>query len=293
MAAVAARRSLYVAAPGELRRRLVDRIATAVIALCAAIGVAILAVILGYVVWRGAPALNLDFFTQRPLPYGETGGGVFPAIAGTLTMLAMASAIAIPLGLGTAIYLSEYGRGAFSTVVRFTLDVLAGMPSIVIGVFVWALLVRQVIGQYSAVAGAVALAVIMVPIVTRTVEEILRLVPDHLREASLALGVPRWKTILKVVLPTARAGVVTGVLLSLARAGGETAPLLLTALGNQFFSTDLLQPMASLPVQIYNYAVSPYEDWHTKAWGSALVLILVIGILRGAVTWQSRRSFPR
>lgn len=296
MAAVAGpapRRSLYSATPGELRRRLVDRIATAVIAFCAVVGVAILAIILGYVVWRGAPALNVDFFTQRPLPYGEAGGGVFPAIAGTLTMLAMASFIAIPLGLGTAIYLSEYGRGMFATVVRFTLDVLAGMPSIVIGVFVWAFLVRQVVGQYSAVAGSVALAIIMIPIVTRTVEEILRLVPDHLREASLALGVPRWKTILNVVLPTARAGVVTGVMLSLARAGGETAPLLLTALGNQFFSTDLLQPMASLPVQIYNYAVSPYEDWHTKAWGSALVLILVIGILRGAVTWQSTRSFPR
>lgn len=289
----APRRSLYVASPGELRRRFVDRLATALISLCALLGVAILAMILGYVVWRGAPALNLDFFTQRPLPYGVAGGGVFPAIAGTLTMLAMASALAVPLGLASAIYLSEYGRGVFASVVRFALDVLAGMPSIVVGVFVWALLVRQVVGQYSAVAGAVALAIIMVPIVTRTVEEILRLVPDHLREASLALGVPRWKTILKVVLPTARAGVVTGVLLSLARAGGETAPLLLTALGNQFFSLDLLQPMASLPVQIYNYAVSPYEDWHTKAWGSALVLILVIGVLRGAVTWQSTRSFPR
>jgi phosphate transport system permease protein len=198
---------------------------------------------------------------------------------GTLTMLAIASALALPLGLGTAIYLSEFGRGGFARLVRFVLDTLAGVPSIVIGVFVWALLVRQVIGQYSGLAGAVALAIIMVPIVTRTVEEILRLVPDSLREASLALGVPRWRTILGVVLPTARAGVITGVMLSLARAGGETAPLLLTALGNQFFSTDLLAPMASLPVQIYSYAVSPYEDWHTKAWGSALVLMAVVGCL--------------
>jgi phosphate transport system permease protein len=160
----------------------------------------------------------------------------------------------------------------------------------VIGVFVWALLVRQVVGQYSALAGAVALAIIMVPIVTRTVEEILRLVPDSLREASLALGVPRWRTILRVVLPTARAGVITGVMLSLARAGGETAPLLLTALGNQFFSTDLLQPMASLPVQIYNYAVSPYDDWHTKAWGSALILVLVVGTLSLITRLATRKA---
>lgn len=279
MAATVARRSLRTAAPGERRRRGVDRAMAALIAASAALGVAVLVTILGYVVYRGLPAINFDFFTQRPLPYGEVGGGVFPAIAGTVTMLAIASVIALPLGLCTAIYLSEYGRGRFASVVRFTLDVLAGMPSIVIGVFVWAFLVRQVIGNYSGVAGAVALAIIMIPIVTRTVEEILRLVPDSLREASLALGVPRWKTILSVVLPTARAGVITGAMLSLARAGGETAPLLLTALGNQFFSTDIFQPMASLPVQIYNYAVSPYEDWHTKAWGSALVLVVVVGCL--------------
>jgi phosphate transport system permease protein len=291
MAAVAtSRRSLRVATPGELRRRAVDRLATTLITAAAAIGVAILVTILAYVVWRGAPAINLDFFTQRPLPYGDAGGGVFPAIAGTVVMLLLASVIALPLGLGSAIYLSEYGRGRFASLVRFALDVLAGMPSIVIGVFVWALLVRQVVGQYSAIAGSVALAIIMIPIVTRTVEEILRLVPDSLREASLALGVPRWRTILQVVLPTAKAGVITGVMLSLARAGGETAPLLLTALGNQFFSTNLLQPMASLPVQIYNYAVSPYDDWHTKAWGSALVLVAVVGTLSLVTRLATRKA---
>jgi phosphate transport system permease protein len=291
MAAVAiGRRSLYVATAGELRRRAVDRLAAGLIGAAALAGVAVLLIILGYVVWRGAPAINLAFFTQRPLPYGDVGGGVFPAIAGTVTMLLLASLIALPLGLGSAIYLSEYGRGPLASAVRFSLDVLAGMPSIVIGVFVWALLGRQVVGQYSAIAGAAALAIIMVPIVTRTVEEILRLVPDSLREASLALGVPRWKTILRVVLPTARAGVVTGVMLSLARAGGETAPLLLTALGNQFFSADLLQPMASLPVQIYNYAVSPYDDWHTKAWGSALVLVLVVGTLSLVTRLATRKA---
>lgn len=271
--------SLHRTQPGELGRRIVDGIATTLIVGSAVLGVAILAVILGYVVIKGLPAWNIPFFTERPLPYGEVGGGVLPAIAGTMVMLILAGAIAIPAGLATAIYLSEFGRGTFPRAVRFVLDVLAGMPSIVVGVFVWALLVRQVIGTFSALAGAVALAIIMIPIVTRTVEEILRLVPNHLREASLALGAPYWRTVLFVILPTARAGVITGVMLSLARAGGETAPLLLTALGNQFLSFDLLRPMASLPVQIYSYAVAPFDDWHTKAWGSALILILVIGTL--------------
>lgn len=261
------------------RRFVVDRIATGVIWSCAVLAVAVLVIILGYVVVRGVPALNLDFFTQRPLPYGEVGGGVAPAIVGTLTMLAVAALVGVPVGVGTAIYLAEFGRGRFASVVRFVIDLIAGLPSIVVGVFVWALLVREVVGQYNGFAGAMALAIIMVPIVTRTVEDILRLVPDSMREASLALGLPRWITILRVVLPTARSGIVTAVVLSLARAGGETAPLLLTALGNQFFSFDLFAPMAALPIQIYNYAVAPYDDWHTKAWGSALVLITVIGLL--------------
>lgn len=288
--APAAPRVLRQAMPGEFRRRAIDRLAAGLIACAAALGVAVLFLIFGYVAWKGAPALNVAFFTQRPLPYGEPGGGVAPAILGTLTMLAVASAISLPLGLSTAIYLSEFGRGRYAQVVRFVVDLLAGLPSIVVGVFVWALLVRHVVGRYSGLAGAVALAIIMIPIVTRTVEEILRLVPDSLREAALALGVPRWRTILGVVLPTARAGVITGGVLSLARAGGETAPLLLTALGNQFFSFDLLQPMASLPVQIYTYAVAPYEDWHTKAWGSALVLILVIGCLSLITRIATRRA---
>lgn len=279
LAAPAPRRSLHVALAHERRRVLIDHVATGLIVTAAAVGVIALLLILGYVVVRGAPALNVAFFTERPLPYGEVGGGVAPAILGTLTMLAVAAAIAIPLGLATAIYLAEIGRGKLAQVVRLTIDLLAGLPSIVVGVFVWALLVRHLVGQYSGLAGSVALALIMIPIITRTVEEILRLVPNHLREASLALGVPRWRTILSVVLPTARAGVATGVMLSLARAGGETAPLLLTALGNQFFSFNLLEPMAALPVQIYAYAVAPYDDWHTKAWGSALVLVAVTGCL--------------
>jgi phosphate transport system permease protein len=170
---------------------------------------------------------------------------------------------------------------------------IAGLPSIVIGVFVWAWLVRHIVGNYNGLAGGVALAIIMIPIVTRTIEETLRLVPDPLREASLGLGIPRWKTILRVVLPTARAGIITGVVLSIARAGGETAPLLLTALGNQFFSTNLLQPMAALPVQIYTYARSPYADWQAKAWGAALILIALIGLLSFLSRWAVSGKFTQ
>jgi phosphate transport system permease protein len=279
MIAESASSSLRVVSAGERRRHLVDRAMAALAAGTALVGIVALGLILGYVVWRGAPALGVAFFTERPLPYGEPGGGVGPALLGTLLMLGAAAALSIPLGLGTAIYLAEFGRGPFVRVVRFVVDLLAGLPSIVVGVFVWALLVRHLIGHYSGLAGAAALAIVMVPIITRSVEEVLRLVPDGLREGALALGVPRWRTILGVVLPTARIGVVTGLLLALARAGGETAPLLLTALGNQFFNLNLFEPMASLPVQIYTYAVSPYDDWHTKAWGGALVLVLVIGSL--------------
>ena len=290
MAVIGARRSIHATSASDIRRRLMDRFMAGVVYLCAALSVACLLVVLGYVMLRGAPALNFSFFTERPLPYGSVGGGVAPAIVGTITMLFVASLMAVPIGIGTAIYLSEFGRGQFARSVRFALDMLAGIPSIVVGVFVWALLVRQVIGQYSGLAGSVALAIIMVPIITRTVEEILRLVPNGLREASFALGVPRWRTILGVVLPTARAGVITGIILSLARAGGETAPLLLTALGNQFFNFNMLEPVGSLPVQIYNYAVSPYDDWHTKAWGSALVLMTVIGIFSLLTRFFTRQS---
>ena len=264
-------------------------LATGLVSLSACAAVLVLLLILSHVVVQGLPALSPAFFTERPLPPGEAGGGVGPAILGTLEMLAVAGALGIPLGVGTAIYLSELssdpGRGSLARAVSFTIDLIAGLPSIVVGVFVWAWLVRNVVGQYNGLAGGVALGIIMVPIVTRTVEETLRLVPDALREASLALGIPRWKTILRVVLPTASAGAITGVVLSLARAGGETAPLLLTALGNQFFNLDLLQPMAALPVQIYQYARSPYADWHTKAWGAALVLITLIGVLSALTRW--------
>lgn len=275
------------------RRAIVDRLAGGLIGLSAIIGVLVLALILIYTIMNGWRALTPAFFTERPLPAGEVGGGVAPAILGTIEMLAVATLIGVPIGTGTAIYLAEYGRGQIARTISFLVDLIAGLPSIVIGVFVWAWLVRSVVGNYSALAGGVALAIIMVPIVTRSIEETLRLVPDPLREASLALGVPRWKTILRVVLPTARAGIITGIVLSVARAGGESAPLLLTALGNQFFSFDLLQPMAALPVQIYAYARSPYADWLEKAWGAALILILLIGLLSFLSRWAVTRRLGR
>jgi phosphate transport system permease protein len=260
-------------------------LATALVAISAGAAVLVLLLILLHVLSQGLPALSPAFFTERPLPPGEAGGGVAPAILGTLVMLAVGGLLGVPVGVGTAIYLSEFGRGNLARLVSFAIDLIAGLPSIVIGVFVWAGLVRNVVGQYNGLAGGVALAIIMLPIVTRTVEATLHLVPDPLREASLALGVPRWKTILRVVLPSARAGLITGVVLSLARAGGETAPLLLTALGNQFFTLDLRQPMAALPVQIYQYARSPYPDWHLKAWGGAVVLITLTGALSALTRW--------
>jgi len=285
--------SVRVRDPRLRRRQAISGLMSGLVALSTVIAVGALLLVLGYVVVKGAPALNWAFFTERPLPFGEVGGGVGPALMGTVYMLAIAGVMGIPLGVGTGIYLAEYGRGRFASAVRFAIDLVAGLPSIVVGVFVWALLVRNVIGQYSALAGAMALAIIMVPLVSRTVEEMLRLVPDSLREAALALGIPRWKAILRVVVPTARAGVVTGVVLALARAGGETAPLLLTALGNQFFSIDPLAPMASLPVQIYTYAMSPYEDWHAKAWGGALVLVAVLGAMSLLVRLVGKRQTPR
>lgn len=272
-----------------LRRKLVDVFMRLMAALFAAMGVILLLLIFFDIVVNGYRAINLDFFTQTPKPYGEEGGGIAQAIVGSLYLLLLASLIGIPVGVGTAIYLAEFGTGKLPRIVRFSVDMIAGLPSIVIGVFVWALLVRHVVGQYAGIAGAVALALIMIPIISRTVEEILRMVPDSLREASLALGIPKWKTILRVVLPTASNGIATGVLLSVARAGGETAPLLLTTLGNQFFNFNLLEPVAALPLQIYVYAVGPYEDWHIKAWGASLILVAVIGILSLTTRYATRR----
>ncbi len=270
------------------RRRITERVMAGLL-LAATVGAAaLLLIILGFVLVRGLPAITPAFFTERTLPQGEPGGGLGPALLGTLVLSAIAAALAIPIGIASAIFVVEYRSGRFAPVVRFAAELIAGLPSIVVGVFVWAFLVRGFIGHYAALAGGIALAVIMTPIIARTVEEVLRLVPGSLREAALALGAPRWRVIVRVVLPTAQAGIVTAAILAIARAAGETAPLLLTALGNLFFSTDLLRPIAALPLQIYQYAASPYDDWHTKAWGGSLVLVVVIGLLSVALRVATR-----
>ncbi|CAA9573649.1 MAG: Phosphate transport system permease protein PstA [uncultured Thermomicrobiales bacterium] len=276
---------------GRLRaRKLANLLMTGLIGLSALVAVGILFIILGYIIYRGAPSLNLAFFTEDPRPEGVAGGGVRPAIVGSLAVIGLGGLIGIPIGVGTGIYLAEFGRGRFASIVRFVADLLTGLPSIAIGAFVAAILVRRVFGSFNAFAGGFALAIIMIPIIARTVEEILKLVPNTLREASLALGTPQWKTIVSVVLPVARSGILTGIVLSLARAGGETAPLLLTILGNQFLSWDLRGPIAALPLQIYRYAASPSADFNNKAWTASLVLIIVIALLSLTVRLAARQA---
>ncbi len=270
------------------RRRLLALVMAGLLGAATLFAASLLVIIVGFVVARGLPALDLVFFTDRPRPFGVEGGGVAPAILGTLQMGGIAALIAVPIGMGAAIFASEYRSGRWAEVVRFAAELIAGLPSVAVGVFVWAFLVRGVIGNYAGLAGAVALAVIMIPIIARTVEEVLRLVPSGLREAGLALGAPRWRVIMLIVLPTARAGIVTAIVLSVVRAAGETAPLLLTALGNVFFNFDPLRPMAALPLQIYQYAVSPYDDWHEKAWGSSLILVAVIALLAAGLRFATR-----
>jgi phosphate transport system permease protein len=272
------------------RRHVVERTMVVLLGTATLLAASLLVLILGYVIVRGLPALDLAFFTERQKPFGVAGGGIAPALVGTVIIGVVAGALAVPIGIAAAIFVVEYRSGRWAEAVRFASELVAGLPSIVVGVFVWAFLVRGAIGHYAGIAGSVALAVIMVPIVGRTAEEVLRLVPNSLREAALALGAPRWRVILRVVLPTARTGLATAVVLALARAAGETAPLLLTALGNIFFSTNLLTPMAALPLQIYQYAVSPYDDWHTKAWGASLVLVAVIAAVSLVLRLVVRRG---
>ncbi len=272
------------------RRKVVNEFATALVSSLTVFSVGILFIIVGYIAVKGITSIDLDFFIREPKPVGEVGGGIAQAILGTIEMLLAGAVVAVPLGIATAIYLAEFGAGRLADLVRFALEQLAGLPSIVVGVFIWALLVRNVVGNFSGMAGAAALAVIMLPIIARSVEEILRLVPDTLREAGLALGMPRWRVTLRIVIPTVLPGVVTGVILSMARAAGETAPLLLTSLGNNFFNFDLLQPMAAMPLQIYNYAISPYDEFHRKAFAATLVLVVVIAIFSAAIRFFTGKA---
>ena len=248
-----------------------------------------LALIFAHIVRMGFSSLSLDFFTQIPKPTGETGGGMANGIAGSAILIASASTLGIPVGIFGAIYLAEYGGSKVSTMIRFCADILSGIPSIITGMVAYTLLVVPMKG-FSALAGAFALSLIMIPIVLRTTEEQLKMVPGTLREASLALGVPLWRTSLKVTLRSAMKGVVTGILLAIARVAGETAPLLFTALGNQFWSNKLTEPMAALPLQIFNFAISPYEDWHRLAWAGALVLVGLMFSLSLTARWFGRKS---
>jgi phosphate transport system permease protein len=256
---------------GFAKRKAVNFFFCAMIIAAAALALAALFYVFGYVVYQGLPSLNFSFFVEIPKPVGETGGGMANALVGTAVLVLLASLIGIPWGVFTGVYLSEYGQGKLGSLVRFCTDMMTSVPSIIMGLFVYVLLVLPM-KRFSAIAGSVSLAFIMVPIVARTTEELLRLVPVHIREAGLALGLPRWKVILRIVLR----GITSGVMLAVARVAGETAPLLFTALGNNYWHQGLDQPIASLPVQIYNYAIAPFEDLHRQAWAGALVLVLFV-----------------
>lgn len=258
-----------------VRRRIVNGVMVGLLTLSAVVATLPLLFILYHLARSGASSLSVDFFTQDPKPVGEAGGGMANAIIGTLIVVAVACVIGLPIGVGAGLYVAEQKHTRLATVVRFLADVLNGLPSIVMGIFAWQFLVRPV-GHFSAVSGGIALAAMLVPMVTRTTEEMVALVPHSLREAALALGYSRARTGLTIVLRTATAGIVTGALVAVARIAGETAPLLFTALGNQFRSFSLAKPIAALPLQIYLYAVSPYEDWHHQAWAGALVLISLV-----------------
>ena len=257
------------------------------VAIAAVITTLPLVFILYHLLKTGASSLSVDFFTKMPRPVGEGHAGVANGIVGTLILIGGACVIGLPIGIGAGLYLADFRGTRFATVVRFLADVLNGLPSIVLGVFAWEFLVRP-IGHFSALAGSAALAAMMIPMITRTTEEMVRLVPTSLREAALALGYSRARTALTVVLRTATAGIVTGVLVAVARIAGETAPLLFTAFGNNFWSLRLDQPIAALPLQIFSYAISPYDEWHSLAWAGALVLILVVFVISVAARFATR-----
>jgi phosphate transport system permease protein len=270
-----------------LRRRVVNGAMTGVVALAALITTLPLVFILFHLVREGASALSGDFFTQMPKAPGEAGGGMANAIVGTLIIIGIACSIGLPIGIGAGLYLAEYKRTKLADVVRFLADVLNGLPSIVLGIFAWQFLVKP-LGHYSAIAGGIALAAMMIPMVTRTTEEMVRLVPTALREAAMALGYSRARTALTVVLRTATAGIVTGVLVAVARIAGETAPLIFTAFGNAFWSVRLDEPIAAMPLQIYLYATGPYDDWRRLAWAGSLVLIALVFIISVAARFATR-----
>jgi phosphate transport system permease protein len=272
------------------RRKMVSRLMTALMVLCATLVIGTLVVILGYIGVTGVRELSLGFLINDPQPVGQPGSGIANSIVGTFILISIASVVGLPVGILGGVYLAEFGSNRFGTALRFLIDTLTGVPSIIVGVFVWTVMVRPM-GHFSALAGGVALAIIMMPIVARTTEEMIRLVPQSLREASLALGAPVWRMSLGVVLRTAAGGVATGAMLAIARVAGETAPLLFTALNRNYMSLYIDQPMASLTYQIYYYAVSPYEQWHSMAWAATLILVAMILVINVTVRVVARNRY--
>ena len=264
----------------RLQRTIWDRAMVYILSLCAAGILCILFLILFHLFVQGISSLNLNFFTHLPKPVGETGGGMANAIVGTFTLLGLAICVGVPIGLGAGVYLSEYADLKFAHTVRFMADVMNGIPSIVYGIFAYIVCVLPMKG-FSALSGGFALGIMMIPMISRTSEQFVRMVPSQLREAGLALGVPKWRVTLDIVVPAALAGITTGVMVSLARVAGETAPLLFTAFGNRYWQHSLTQPIAALPLQVFNYAISPFDDWHRQAWAGAIVLILMVFIING------------
>ncbi|HXX00532.1 MAG TPA: phosphate ABC transporter permease PstA [Candidatus Acidoferrales bacterium] len=270
-------------------RRLTDYVMTGAAILTVILVLAPLVAIFAYLLYKGIGSINWAFLTQIPKPVGEPGGGMANAIVGSVLILAIASVIGVPFGIGAGIYLAEYGRNRLGGFIRFTADVLNGVPSIVVGIVAYAIVVLYQ-KHFSALAGGVALAIMMVPTISRTTEEMLLLVPQALREASYGLGVPHWRTTLSITLRTATSGVITGIMLAFARVAGETAPLLFTSLGNEYWNLRIDQPTAAVPLQIFKYAISPYDEWHRQAWAAALVLIVLIVTSIAAVRYVVRRG---
>lgn len=274
-----ARAAIYVAFRASRARRVIfDRCVVFLLSLCAFLVLFMLYNILAHLLSEGASSVNLEFFTHLPKPVGESGGGMANAIVGTLVLLGIAVSIGVPIGLGAGIYLSEYAHHQFAQAVRFTIDVMNGIPSIVFGIFAYALIVLPM-KSFSAISGGLALGIMMIPMITRTTEGFVKMVPVSLREAGLALSAPKWKVIMTIVIPSAIGGIITGIMVSLARVAGETAPLLFTAFGNRFWHSSMTQPIAALPLQVFSYAISPFDDWHRQAWAGALVLIALVFVI--------------
>lgn len=279
-----------LARPTSRRRSAANLVMLGLCSLATALALSALAAVLGYVLYQGARHVSVSFFTRLPAPVGESGGGFLNALVGTGIMVGLASAFSVPIGVLAGTYLAEFGRGRFARTVRFVTDTMNATPSIVAGLFAYTVIVLQT-RHFSALAGSVALAVLMIPTITRTTEEMVRLVPRSLRDAALAIGVPEWRVTLGLVLRVAAPGIITGVMLAVARVSGETAALLFTAFNNRFLSTAIDQPMASVPVQVYTYSIAPYEDWHRQAWAGALVLVALIALFSAAVRIATRNRY--